>query len=95
MPIIMYVSTLIFVPHQGLLSNLHTEAETIQSLIGAVSTPARDRSLASPEIASLQSSWSAEKRALLEAIQTLKNLLAQTRKAFVVRNDAFSDFVQI
>lgn len=72
-------------PHQGLLSNLHTEAETIQSLVSAVSTPPQDRSLASPDVATLQSSWSAEKQALLEAVQSLKNLVAQTRKASTVR----------
>jgi len=74
-----------FFLHQGLLNNLHTEAETIQSLVSAVSTPPHDRSLASPDVASLQSSWSAEKQALLEAVQSLKNLIAQTRKASTVR----------
>ena len=76
-------------PHQGLLNNLHTEAETIQSLVSAVSTPPQDRSLASPDIATLQSSWSAEKQALLEALQSLKNLVAQTRKASTVRRTGF------
>ena len=76
-------------PHQGLLNNLHTEAETIQSLVSAVSTSPRDRSLASPDVATLQSSWSAEKQALLEAVQSLKNLVAQTRKAATVRRAVF------
>lgn len=71
---------------QGLLNNLRTEAETIQSLVSAVSTPPQDRSLASPDVAALQSSWSAEKQALLEAVQSLKNLVAQSRKASTVRS---------
>lgn len=78
-------------PHQGLLNNLHTEAETIQSLVSAVSTPPQDRSLASPDVATLQLSWSAEKQALLEAVQSLKNLVAQTRKASTVRRLILED----
>lgn len=70
---------------QGLLSNLHTEAETIKSLIGAVSTPAQERSFASADVPAMQSTWPAEKQALLEAVKSLKNLLAQTRKASIVR----------
>ena len=62
------------------------EAETIQSLISAVSTPVKDRSLASPDVTSLQSSWSAEKQALLEAIKSYKNLVVQAGKASSVRN---------
>ena len=71
--------------YQGLLDNLHTEAETIQSLVSAVSPSPQDRSLASSDVTVLQSSWSAEKQALLEAVQSLKNLVAQTRKASTVR----------
>lgn len=85
------VETYTHSPHQGLLNNLHTEAETIQSLVSAVSTPPQDRSLASPDVATLQSSWSAEKQALLEAVQSLKNLVAQTRKASTVISAVLED----
>ena len=67
--------------NQGLLSNLHSEAETIRSLVGAVSSPSRD----GPDGSSMRSAWSAEKQALLQAIQSLKDLVAQTRQASLVR----------
>jgi len=63
---------------QRLINNLNTEAHTIQSLAQAVTIQA------GPQISSLQSAWSAEKKALLEGIQALKDLIAQTREAAMV-----------
>lgn len=65
---------------QRLIHNLNTEAETIQSLAQAVTSDASQ-----PDKTSVQSAWLAEKKALLEAIQALKNLVAQTRQTALVR----------
>lgn len=61
------------------------EAETIQSLVNVV--PGTERELASPndvDLASLQASWNEEKQVLLDALQSLKDLVAATGRSSLV-----------